>query len=336
MYPGEVSVIGAGAWGTAIAQHIAGNSVNVLVWAYEKEVVKEINDRHTNSVFLPGFKLNENIHATDDLSRACVNKMIFFVVPSHVLDGVAKEAAVYITGETIVVSATKGIENERLRLPSQILHEHLPAEAAKKLVCISGPSFAKEVAMGLPTLISAASGDCESALAVQKLMSNDRLRVYTHDDVIGVEVGGAVKNVVAIAAGISDGMGYGHNARAAIITRGLAEMTRLGKKMGGKVSSFSGLSGVGDLLLTASGELSRNRTVGFRLGKGEKISDIMSGAKTVAEGVRTSKSIRELSQKISVDMPLCNEVYYVCHENKDPREAVKDLMTRSLKEEFYG
>ncbi len=332
----EVSVIGAGAWGTAIAQHIAGNSVNVLVWAYEKEVVKEINDSRTNSVFLPGFKLNENIRATGDLSRACANKMIFFVVPSHVLDRVAKEAAVHITGDTIVVSAAKGIENERLRLPSQILQEHLTEGAAKKLVCISGPSFAKEVAMGLPTLITAASGDHESALAVQKLMSNDRLRIYTHDDITGVEVGGAVKNVVAIAAGISDGMGYGHNARAAIITRGLAEMTRLGKKMGGKETSFAGLSGVGDLLLTASSELSRNRTVGFRLGKGEKISDILTGAKTVAEGVRTSRSIHELSRNVSVDMPLCNEVYYVCHENKDPRKAVKDLMTRSLKEEFYG
>ena len=197
----EVSVIGAGAWGTAIAQHIAGNSVNVLVWAYEKEVVKEINDSRTNSVFLPGFKLNENIRATGDLSRACANKMIFFVVPSHVLDGVVKEAAVHITGDTIVVSAAKGIENERLRLPSQILQEHLPEGAAKKLVCISGPSFAKEVAMGLPTLITAASADHESALAVQNMMSNDRLRIYTHDDIIGVEVGGAVKNVVAIEIG---------------------------------------------------------------------------------------------------------------------------------------
>ena len=334
MKPDEVSVIGAGAWGTAIAQHIAGNSVNVLVWAYEKEVVKEINDSHTNSVFLPGFKLNKNIRATDNLAQACANKILFFVVPSHVLDGIAKEAAEHITGDTIVVSATKGIENERLRLPSQILQEHLPEEAAKKLVCLSGPSFAKEVVMSLPTLITAASGDNESAIAVQKIMSNEKRRVYTHDDVIGVEVGGAVKNVLAIAAGISDGLGYGNNSRAAIITRGLAEMMRLGKAMGGKEASFVGLSGIGDLLLTASSELSRNRTVGLRLGKGEKISDIMADTKTVAEGVRTSRSIHELSQKVSVEMPLCNEVYYVCHENKDPKEAVHDLMTRRLKEEF--
>ena len=334
MNPDEVSVIGAGAWGTAIAQHIAGNSVNVLVWAYEKEVVKEINEKHTNSVFLPGFKLQENIRATSDLAQACVNKILFFVVPSHVLDAVAKEAAVHIANDTIVVSATKGIENERLRLPSQILQEHLPEGAARRLVCLSGPSFAKEVVMGLPTLVTAASGDNESAVAVQKLMSNEKMRVYTHDDVIGVEVGGAVKNVLAIAAGISDGLGYGNNSRAAIITRGLAEMIRLGKSLGGKESSFVGLSGIGDLLLTASGALSRNRTVGLRLGKGEKISDIMADTKTVAEGVRTSRSIHELSRKVSVDMPLCNEVYYVCHEDKDPKAAVKDLMTRRLKEEF--
>ena len=334
MKPSEVSVIGAGAWGTAIAQHIAGNSINVLIWAYEKEVVEEINEKHTNSVFLPGFTLHENIRATNDLSQACLNKTVIFVVPSHLLDGVAKMAAVHITDDTIVVSATKGIENERLRLPSQILQEHLPEGAAKKLVCISGPSFAKEVAMGQPTLITAASSDHESALSVQKTMSNERMRVYTHDDVIGVEVGGAVKNVLAIAAGISDGLGYGNNSRAAIITRGLAEMIRLGKSLGGNESTFVGLSGIGDLLLTASGALSRNRTVGLRLGKGEKISDIMADTKTVAEGVRTSRSIHELSGKVSVDMPLCNEVYYVCHENKEPKAAVHDLMTRRLKEEF--
>ena len=334
MNPEEISVIGAGAWGTAIAHHIASKNSPVVIWAYEKEVVQEINREHKNSTFLPGFELHKTIRATNNLEEVCKNRIVFFVVPSHVMEGIVKSASPHLTGDTIIVSATKGIENDRLRLPSQILQEHLPEGAAKKLVCLSGPSFAKEVMMGHPTLITAASGDHDSAVAVQKLMSNDRMRVYTHDDIIGVEVGGAVKNVLAIAAGISDGLGYGHNARAAIITRGLAEMKRLGERLGGKESSFMGLSGIGDLLLTASGELSRNRTIGFRLGKGEKIADVMADAKTVAEGVRTSRSIHELSQKVSVEMPICNEVYYVCHENKNPKEAANYLMTRRLKEEF--
>ena len=334
MNPEELSVIGAGAWGTAIAHHIASKNIKVVIWAYEKEVVEEINRDHKNSAFLPGFDLHKKIRATSSLEEVCKNRIVFFVVPSHVMEGIVKSASPHLTGDTIVVSAAKGIENERLRLPSQILQEHLPDEIAKKLVCLSGPSFAKEVMMGHPTLITAASADRDSAVAVQNLMSNDRMRVYTHDDIIGVEVGGAVKNVLAIAAGISDGLGYGHNARAAIITRGLAEMIRLGERLGGKESSFMGLSGIGDLLLTASGELSRNRTIGFRLGKGEKIADIMAEAKTVAEGVRTSRSIHELSAKVSVEMPICNEVYYVCHENKDPKEAAQYLMTRRLKDEF--
>ncbi len=332
----EVSVIGAGAWGSALALHISKNGVKVTLWAYEKEVVDEINQKNMNSAFLPGFDFSAGIKATVDIAEACKNRMIFFVVPSHVVEGVLARMLPNLNIDSIIVSATKGIENEKLRLPSQILEERLPAAAAQKLVCLAGPSFAKEVAAGLPTAITAASKDKESAVAVQQLLSGERMRVYTHDDVMGVELGGAIKNVISIAAGISDGMGLGLNARAAIITRGVAEMKRLGKKMGAAETTFSGLSGVGDLILTATGDLSRNRTVGKRLGAGEKIEEITSGMKAVAEGVLTSRSIFKLSKDLGVDLPVCREVYLVCHEGKNPKDAVKTLMARELKDEFHG
>lgn len=331
----KASVIGAGAWGTAIARHLGGKGVPVTLWAYESEVVDEINNHHANSVFLPGFTLSGNIIATTDLAKAAGAEVVFFVVPSHVMEGVIKKMIPHFASDVIVVSATKGIENDRLRMPSEIFDELLPASAARRLVCLSGPTFAKEVAMGLPTAITAASRDPGAAQKVQELLSDQRMRVYTHDDVIGVELGGAVKNVIAIAAGIADGLKLGHNARAALITRGLAEMVRLGKAMGGAEATFAGLSGIGDLILTATGDLSRNRSVGMRLGAGEGIGQIIGGMKAVAEGVLTSRSLYELAKKKGVDMPVCAEVFRVCHEGKNPKEAVAQLMGRSLKGEFY-
>ncbi len=331
----QASVIGAGAWGTAIARHLGGKGVPVVLWAYESEVVDEINSRHTNSVFLPGFALSENITATTDLANAASAEVVFFVVPSHVMEGVIKKMIPHFASDVVIVSATKGIENTRLRMPSEIFDELLSPAAARRLVCLSGPTFAKEVAMGLPTAVTAASRDPEAAQKVQELLSDQRMRVYTHDDVIGVELGGAVKNVIAIAAGIADGLKLGHNARAALITRGLAEMVRLGKAMGGSESTFAGLSGIGDLILTATGDLSRNRSVGLRLGAGESIGQIIGGMKAVAEGVLTSRSLYELARKKGVDTPVCAEVFRVCHEGKDPKEAVAQLMGRSLKGEFY-
>lgn len=331
----KASVIGAGAWGTAIARHLGGKGVPVTLWAYEPEVVDEINNRHTNAAFLPGFTLSENIAATTDLTKAASVEVVFFVVPSHVMEGVIKKMIPHFAPDVIVVSATKGIENSRLRLPSEIFDELLPPAASRRLVCLSGPTFAKEVAMGLPTAITAASRDPDAAQTVQELLSDQRMRVYTHNDVIGVELGGAVKNVIAIAAGIADGLKLGHNARAALITRGLAEMVRLGKAMGGAEATFAGLSGIGDLILTATGDLSRNRSVGMRLGAGEGIGQILGGMKAVAEGVLTSRSLYELAKKKGVDMPVCAEVFHVCHEGKNPKEAVAQLMGRSLKGEFY-
>lgn len=330
-----VSVVGGGAWGTAIANHLAVKGLPVLLWAHEKEVVDEINHSRSNSVFLPGIKLNEKISAVHEIEKACAAGIIFFVVPSHVMEGVVTKMIPLLSRNAIIVSSTKGIENKRLRLPSQIFDEMLPPGLAKNLVCLSGPSFAKEVAIGLPTAITAASRSSEAASAVQEVMSNSKMRIYTHDDLLGVELGGAVKNVIAIAAGISDGLGLGHNARAAIITRGLAEMARLGKAMGAREDTFSGLSGIGDLILTATGDLSRNRTVGLKLGAGEPLAKILSGSKSVAEGVLTSGSIHELARLKNVEMPVCSEVYNVCHVGKDPKSAVADLMGRKLKEEFY-
>lgn len=330
-----ISVVGGGAWGTAIASHLAGKGRLVTLWAYEPEVVEEINARHTNSVFLPGVELYAGVSATASLEDACGAGIVFFVIPSHVMEGVVKKIAPLLGPDTIVVSATKGIENKNLRLPSDIFNESLLPETARRLVCLSGPTFAREVALGLPTAVTASSRDPEAAGAVQEALSDRRMRVYTHGDIIGAELGGAVKNVVAIAAGISDGMKLGHNARAALITRGLAEMARLGRAMGAKNETFAGLAGIGDLILTATGDLSRNRTVGLRLGLGESLADITAGMKAVAEGVLTSRSVHGLALKKGVEMPVCREVYLVCHEGKYPKKAVVDLMGRSLKEEFY-
>ncbi len=329
------SVIGGGAWGTAIANQLASKGVPVALWAYEKEVAQEINEKHTNAVFLPGITLDAKIGGTSDLAYACKSHVIFFVVPSHVMEGVIKSMAQQIPPDAIIVSATKGIENGRLRMPSEIFDELLLPQAAQNLVCLSGPSFAREVALGLPTAVTAASRMPAAASAVQEIISDHRMRVYTHDDMIGVELGGATKNVIAIAAGISDGLKLGLNARAALLTRGLAEMIRMGKAMGAREATFAGLSGIGDLILTATGDLSRNRTVGMRIGGGETVKQITSGMKSVAEGVETSRAIYELAKIKNVDMPVCKEVYMVCHEGKNPKAAVADLMKRKLKEEFY-
>ena len=333
----NVTVIGAGAWGTALANHTAVNGKDTLIWAFEKDVVESINSRHENSVYLKGVALHDSIKATGDLEEACGHAdALIFAVPSHVMEGVVEKMIPFIGDKSVIISVTKGIENKKLRLPSQIFEELLPASVSKRLVCFSGPSFAAEVVKGLPTAITAASADPDSARFVQNLMSIGKMRVYTNDDVIGVELGGVVKNVVAIAAGIADGLELGHNTRAAIITRGLEETIRLGSSMGAREKTFRGLSGIGDLVLTASGDLSRNRTVGKRLGKGEKIADIVASMKMVAEGILTSRSIYLLSKKLDVEMPICNEVYNVCHEGKDPVKAVEDLLTRGLKDEFNG
>ncbi|MFC1854996.1 NAD(P)H-dependent glycerol-3-phosphate dehydrogenase, partial [Thermodesulfobacteriota bacterium] len=266
---------------------------------------------------------------------ACTGKdLILSISPSHTVRGLLEQIKDVIEDNTIIVSASKGIENGSMMMMSEVFDDVLPSDIAEKVVYISGPSFAKEVGKKVPTAVSAACKDIEIAKRVQEIFSTDFFRVYTSADVIGIELGGAVKNVIAIAAGISDGLEFGHNTRAAIITRGLAEISRLGVSMGADPLTFLGLAGIGDLVLTCTGDLSRNRTVGLRIGRKEKLADILNSMNMVAEGVKTSKSVYDLSVARNIDMPIAKEVYLMLYEDKSPYESVKDLMGRDLKKEF--
>lgn len=332
----SVCVIGAGAWGTALSWSLARCGHDVTLWAYEKEVADSINTVRENSVFLPGVKLPDGLTATCDMSEAARGKSIFLLVaPSQFMRGVMGKFAAVAPEEGIVISATKGIENDSLAMPVEIIEQTLPEGLRKRVCCLSGPTFARELVKEVPTAATVASKDEEAARLAQEVLAAPYFRLYVHNDVIGVELGGAVKNVIAIAAGISDGLGFGHNTRAALITRGLSEMTRLGVDMGADPKTFAGLSGMGDLVLTCTGDLSRNRTVGLRLGKGESLEEITTSMKAVAEGVATSLSVHRLAEKRGVELPITAEVYNVLYERKAPKDAVRDLMSRELKTEFY-
>jgi glycerol-3-phosphate dehydrogenase (NAD(P)+) len=330
----KIAVIGAGAWGTALAMLLADKGHKVTLWMYEKDLAEETARTHENRVYLPGFTLPSSITVTSSLESAVkVSPVLLSVVPSHTVRTVTKQYASSLPKDAIIVSASKGIEIETLMPLSEIFRDVLPKEFHNRLCFLSGPSFAKEVAQKMPTAITLASYDADIGKKAQEILSNSYFRVYTNRDVIGVELAGSLKNVVAIAAGALEGMGFGYNTMAALLTRGLAEMARLGVAMGGNVTTFSGLAGMGDLVLTCTGGLSRNRTLGTRLGKGEKLDDIMKGAKTVAEGVKTAKAARDLAKKYRIDMPIVDEVYQILYEGKDPQRALKDLMTRELKAE---
>jgi glycerol-3-phosphate dehydrogenase (NAD(P)+) len=259
---------------------------------------------------------------------------VLLVVPSHAYRDTLALAKPLLPEATMLVSASKGIENDSLMLMSEVIEDVLGEDVRPRCAYLSGPSFAKEVASGIPTNIVVASSNEELAARVQQIFATDRLRVYSSDDPVGVEVGGALKNVIAIAAGACDGLGFGHNTRAALITRGLAELTRLAVAKGGDVLTLAGLAGMGDLVLTCTGELSRNRTVGFEMGRGKSLPEVLSQLGAVAEGVKTAKSTYELAQKLGVELPICNEVYHVLYENKPPLQAVRDVLTRPLKKEF--
>jgi glycerol-3-phosphate dehydrogenase (NAD(P)+) len=330
----KIGVIGAGAWGTALAMLLAGKGHDVTLWMYEQELAAETARARENRVYLPGFTLPASIRVTASLEAAVKDKpFILSVVPSHTVRAVAKEYAPFLARDAVIISASKGIELDTLMPLSEVLKDVLPEDYHDRLCFLSGPSFAKEVARKMPTAITLASYDPAIGKKAQEVLSSAHFRVYTNTDVIGVELAGALKNVVAIAAGVLEGMGYGYNTMAALLTRGLAEMARLGVAMGGKPATFSGLSGMGDLVLTCTGGLSRNRTLGTRLGKGEKLEDIMQGSKTIAEGVKTAKAARELAQKFKIDMPIVDEVYQLLYTGKDPKQALSDLMTRELKAE---
>lgn len=331
----KVAVIGAGSWGTALAKLLAEKNCSVLLWAYEPEVAEAISSRHENPLYHPGVRLPENLTATTDLPAAVAGKeLVLFVVPSHVMRGVLTQAASHLSPNALVVSAAKGIENETFLTMSGVMAETLPDHIASRMVAVSGPSFAREVMQGMPTAVSAASRDPEAAEAVQQALAADYFRVYTSNDVIGVELGGAVKNVIAIAAGISDGMGFGTNSRAALITRGLAEIARLGVKMGANPMTFAGLAGMGDLVLTCTGDLSRNRQVGLAIGRGRKLKEILAEMKQVAEGVKNAETVYKLSQKMGVEMPITEQVYLMLYADKSPSLALATLMGRKLKSEL--
>jgi glycerol-3-phosphate dehydrogenase (NAD(P)+) len=330
---GYISVIGSGSWGTTLASILSSKGYDVTLWSHEKETADNINERQTNPVYLPERMLPIELRATTDLHAAVSkSRYIVNVVPTQHIRAVFSSIAQAIKEESLIISASKGIEIGTLQTPSMILREILQKNAA----VISGPSFAQEVSAAMPTAVTLAAHDKKNALLMQELFNTDHFRVYTHDDVIGVEIGGALKNVIAIAAGICDGLNLGHNSRAALITRGLSEITRLGLKMGAKEVTFSGLSGLGDLVLTCTAMLSRNYTVGYKLGRGMTLSEITGETKSVAEGIATTLSAYELSKKYDIHMPITEQVYLTLYQGKHPAEAVRDLMKRSLKSEFYG
>lgn len=328
-----VAVVGAGSWGTAFAAMLAGRHESVTLWAHEAEVCADLRERRENRAFLPGIALSPAIRPTNDLAGAVSGKTaVIFAVPSHHLRQVAARAAAHFSPDACLVSLAKGMENNTLKRMTEVLTEASPGHAPR-IAALSGPTFAREVAEGKPTGATVAARDLSVARRLQRALSASRFRLYADDDVTGIEIGGALKNVMAIAAGMADGLGFGHNARALLISRGLAEISRLGVHLGAHPQTFAGLAGMGDLVLTCTGDLSRNRTVGMRLGRGERIDDILSGMTMVAEGVRTAVSAVELSRRTGVPMPISEQVHAILHEGKDAREAVNELFSRALKRE---
>jgi len=328
-----ISVVGAGSWGTTLACLLSDKGFDVTLWVYEKELAEEISKTRINKTYLPDVLIPEDIKITNNIGNSIKKaRYVLNAIPAQYVRTVFKEAIPYIPVEATLISISKGIERGTLLTVSSVLKKLTDHTVA----VLSGPSFAKEVIKKLPTAVTLAAEDKNTRLILQEIFNLNNFRVYTHNDIIGVEIGGALKNVMAIAAGISDSLGLGNNARASLITRGLVEMTRLGVAMGAKERTFSGLSGIGDLVLTCTSILSRNYTVGVKLGQGLKPRDILNQTKSVAEGVETAESAFELSRKYNIEMPIVEQVYRVLYEDKDPAFAVKDLMERSLKSEFYG
>jgi glycerol-3-phosphate dehydrogenase (NAD(P)+) len=326
-----IAVLGAGAWGSSLAKLLSEKDYDTVIWALEDEVAQEINQKGTNSTYIEGLEFPKALKATSRLSEAVSKaRYILNVVPTQYTRSVIEKALPDIDESTVIISASKGIENGTYLTVSGIIREL----TGHRVAVLSGPSFAAEVARRLPTAVTLSTGDHNTALLLQEMFNTDYFRVYTHHDVLGVELGGALKNVMAVAAGISDGLGLGNSTRAALITRGLAEMTRLGVSMGADLTTFAGLSGLGDLVLTCSSPLSRNYTVGSQLGKGMTLSEIMEGRKSVAEGVATAKAAYELALRQGVEMPIGEQIYRVLYEDKPAAEAVSDLMNRTPKAEF--
>ena len=330
----NIGVIGAGSWGTTLADLLAKKGFPVTLWVYESDLAERMAKTRINDLYLNGFTLSPNLAFTNELSEAVVDRQLLLLVsPSQVMRQVLKQLQPHLDKTCLLVSAAKGIENNSLQLMSEVLEEVLGGEVKNRCAFLSGPSFAKEVAEEQPTAVTVAADDLGVAHRVQEIFSTDYFRVYTNQDVVGVEIGGALKNVIALAAGVSDGLGFNNNARAALITRGLVEIGRLGMAKGAIESTFAGLAGMGDLVLTCTGDLSRNRSVGMELGRGRKLDEILNQMHMVAEGVKTTLSAYQLANKLGVKMPITEQMYQILYEDKDPKLAVADLMRRALTSE---
>jgi glycerol-3-phosphate dehydrogenase (NAD(P)+) len=333
----RAAVIGAGSWGTALANLLALKGHDVSIWSYETDVADAINRTHENPKYMRGISLEPAVRATVDLADAVTGAdVVLNVTPSQHVRRVMTDAGRYFGERTLVVSASKGIETSSLKTMAEILEEVLPGTSGAHACFLSGPSFALEVARRMPTAVAMASHHEESALRAQELFQAPFFRVYTNPDVIGVELGGALKNVIAIAAGMATGLQLGHNALAALITRGLAEIARLGIARGANPLTFSGLAGMGDLILTCTGELSRNRSVGVALGQGKSIEEILGGMYMVAEGVETTRAAHALARQAGIEMPIVAEMHGVLFEARTPREALENLMLRGPKPEQWS
>ncbi len=331
----EIGILGAGSWGTALAVHLARSGHRVRLWAREPEVVEQMRDRRENEVFLPGIPLPPEVDPCDDYASALDGVgLVLVVVPSHGVRGVLRGAVPLIPPRAVIVSATKGLEADTLLRPSEVVAQE--AGPSHPVVVLSGPSFAREVARELPTAVCAASQNMAAAALVQAEFRGRFLRLYTTPDVVGVEIGAALKNVIAIAAGVVEGLGLGHNAMAALITRGLTEISRLASALGARRETLAGLSGLGDLVLTCTGGLSRNRQVGIELGRGRSLDDILSHMKMVAEGVQTTTAALALGARVGIELPIAAQMAEVLSGRKSPRAAAEDLMLRPQKGEPEG
>lgn len=329
-----VAMLGAGSWGTALAIHLARLGHTVRLWARNPDLVAKVARERAHHCH-PSVELPATLGATADLSAACqAADAVIVACPSHAVRRMADQFAPHAQDTALVVSTAKGIETSSRLTMSAVLEQVLPGPLAKRVSVLSGPSFAREVAQSMPTAVTAAARDILVAEELQRLFTGPTFRVYTSADTIGAEIGGAVKNVIAVAAGVSDGLGFGSNTRAALITRGLAEISRLAMRLGADRATLAGLAGLGDLVLTCTGDLSRNRQVGLRLGRGETLAAILASMSEVAEGVRNTVSVRELAQSADVEMPITEQMYLLLYEGKDPRQAVVDLMSRRLKHEL--
>ena len=330
----RIGVIGAGSWGTALAIVAGRQGHNVRIWSRNLRVVEAINQQHFNPLYLREAQIPEDVVASDDILKTIdAAELVILAAPSHATRELLVRMKAGLRSGTILVSATKGIEIETGKRISQVVAEAIPSEIIAPFVCLSGPSFAHEVVQNHPTAVVAASDDSEASRAVQSELSTETLRVYTNDDVVGTELGGSIKNVMAIAAGMVYGLGFGANSVAALITRGLAEMTRLTLHEGGKLETMMGLAGLGDLVLTCTGSLSRNRFVGEELGKGRGLSEIVGSMNEIAEGVKTTLAVKSFADRIGVHMPITDQVHAVLYEGKPASDAARELMTRPLREE---